>query len=87
MLSIIKCPDDGERLRDAEQNAAGEGAELSAKASANMRDTGISCNVAASQVGSSSTENASEAPRMVMTPDDEVTLETPGGGGYGVPNS
>jgi N-methylhydantoinase B/oxoprolinase/acetone carboxylase alpha subunit len=24
---------------------------------------------------------------MVMKPDDEVTLETPGGGGYGVPSS
>jgi N-methylhydantoinase B len=32
-------------------------------------------------------KNASEARKMVMKPDDEVTLETPGGGGYGVPNS
>jgi N-methylhydantoinase B/oxoprolinase/acetone carboxylase alpha subunit len=24
---------------------------------------------------------------MVMKPDDEVTLETPGGGGYGAPGS
>jgi len=32
-------------------------------------------------------KNASEARKIVMKPDDEVTLETPGGGGYGVPNS
>jgi N-methylhydantoinase B/oxoprolinase/acetone carboxylase alpha subunit len=25
----------------------------------------------------------SEARKMLMQPDDEVTLETPGGGGYG----
>jgi N-methylhydantoinase B/oxoprolinase/acetone carboxylase alpha subunit len=31
-------------------------------------------------------KNASEARKMVMKPDDEVTLETPGGG-YGAPNS
>jgi N-methylhydantoinase B len=31
-------------------------------------------------------KNASEARKMVMKPNDEVTLETPGGG-YGAPNS
>ena len=30
-------------------------------------------------------KNASEARKIVMKPDDEVTLETPGGGGYGAP--
>jgi N-methylhydantoinase B len=29
----------------------------------------------------------SEARKMVMQPGDEVTLETPGGGGYGQPTS
>jgi N-methylhydantoinase B/oxoprolinase/acetone carboxylase alpha subunit len=29
----------------------------------------------------------SEARKMVMQPDDEVTLETPGGGGYGQPSN
>ena len=28
-------------------------------------------------------ESVSEARKMVMKPNDEVTLETPGGGGYG----
>ena len=32
-------------------------------------------------------KNASEARKKVMKPDDEVTLETPGGGGYGAPAS
>ena len=32
-------------------------------------------------------KNASEARKIVMRPNDEVTLETPGGGGYGVPNA
>lgn len=32
-------------------------------------------------------KDASEARKKVMKPDDEVTLETPGGGGYGVPAS
>jgi N-methylhydantoinase B/oxoprolinase/acetone carboxylase alpha subunit len=27
----------------------------------------------------------SEARKMLMQPDDELTLETPGGGGYGEP--
>ena len=30
-------------------------------------------------------KTVSEARKMVMQPDDEVTLETPGGGGYGQP--
>jgi N-methylhydantoinase B len=32
-------------------------------------------------------KNASEARKMVMKPGDEVTLETPGGGGYGAPGA
>jgi N-methylhydantoinase B len=32
-------------------------------------------------------KTVSEARKMVMQPDDEVTLETPGGGGYGDPES
>jgi Hydantoinase B/oxoprolinase len=32
-------------------------------------------------------KTVSEARKMVMQPDDEVTLETPGGGGYGQPTA
>ena len=31
-------------------------------------------------------KSVTEARKMVMEPDDEVTLETPGGGGYGRPS-
>jgi N-methylhydantoinase B/oxoprolinase/acetone carboxylase alpha subunit len=32
-------------------------------------------------------KTVSEARKMVMQPEDEVTLETPGGGGYGQPTT
>ena len=32
-------------------------------------------------------KTVSDARKMVMQPDDEVTLETPGGGGYGQPTA